>query len=182
MFVYPKRFRAPQRITAPVQLIDVMPTVLELAGVDRTDLLLQGQSLVGLIDGEQPEYWRDRVIVSEEPTAMLKDDPCRCGSIYFHDWHVLSSSWMWPRRYIWFPHLQTFLTTNAYAVAPDTRSESLAALFLPDALLRFQQRNILGRLSEANMTTWRKLTEGDAGGRVIDPETLERLRGLGYIN
>ena len=32
------------------------------------------------------------------------------------------------------------------------------------------------------MTTWRKLTEDDAGERTIDPDTLERLRGLGYVN
>jgi arylsulfatase A-like enzyme len=34
MFVHPARFKEPKRIAAPVQLIDVMPTVLELAGVD----------------------------------------------------------------------------------------------------------------------------------------------------
>ena len=56
MFVYPKRFPQPKRIREPVQMIDLLPTVLELAGVDRTDLLLQGRSLVGLVDGEQPEY------------------------------------------------------------------------------------------------------------------------------
>jgi arylsulfatase A-like enzyme len=182
MMVYPTRFTQPKRIPEPVQLIDVMPTVLELAGVDRSDLLLQGRSLVGLVDGEQPDYWRDRVIVSEEPTAMLKGDPCGCGSLYFRDWHLLSSSWFWPRRHIYFPGPQTFLATTAYKVAPDRRSETIAASFLPDLLLRFRQQDVLGDLREANMVTWRKLTEGDAGRRVIDPDTLERLRGLGYVN
>ena len=32
------------------------------------------------------------------------------------------------------------------------------------------------------MSTWRKITEGEGGDRVIDPDTLERLRGLGYVN
>lgn len=183
MMVYPSRFTQPKRVEAPVQLIDVMPTVLELAGVDRSDLLLQGRSLVGLVDGEQPERWRDRVIVSEEPTAMLKGNPCTCGSLYFRDWHVLSSSWFWPGRYgIPFPNGQTFLATIAYRVAPDARSESMAASFLPDLLLRTRQRDVLGELRDANMETWRKLTAGDSGKQVIDPDTLERLRGLGYIN
>jgi arylsulfatase A-like enzyme len=164
-----------------VQLIDVMPTVLELAGVERGDLLLQGQSLVGLIDGERPDHWRDRVIVSEEPTAMLKGDPCSCGSLYFRDWHVVSSSWMWPRDHLYLPKLQAFLATNVLAV-DKPRGESLAASFLPDLLVRARQRSFLTELREANMATWRKLTEGDAGGRVIDPDTLERLRGLGYVN
>ena len=52
MMVYPKRFREAKRIGDPVQLIDVMPTILELAEVDRADLLLQGDSLVGLIEGQ----------------------------------------------------------------------------------------------------------------------------------
>jgi arylsulfatase A-like enzyme len=181
MFVYPGRFATPKRIAAPVQLIDVMPTVLELAGVERGDLLLQGQSLTGLIDGERPDYWRDRVIVSEEPTAMLKGDPCSCGSLYFRDWHVLSSSWMWPRDHLYLPDLQAFLATNVLAV-DKPRGESLAASFLPDLLVRSRQRSFLTELREANMAAWRKLTEGDAGGRVIDPDTLERLRGLGYVN
>ena len=32
------------------------------------------------------------------------------------------------------------------------------------------------------MAVWRWLTAGDAGERTIDPDTLERLRGLGYVN
>ena len=183
VFVYPKRFKEPTRIAAPVQLIDVMPTVLELAGVDRTDLLLQGRSLVGLVDGQDPGYWRDRVILSEEPDAMLKGDPCSCGSLYFRNWHVVSSSWLWPRprQYLYFPGPQTFLATAVLRV-DKPRGESLSPAFLPDLLVRERQRSILAELREANMVTWRKLTEGDAGERVIDPDTLERLRGLGYVN
>jgi hypothetical protein len=41
MLVYPERFPEAKRVKEPVQLIDVMPTVLELAGVDRADLLLR---------------------------------------------------------------------------------------------------------------------------------------------
>ena len=149
--------------------------------MDRTDLLLQGRSLVGLIDGERPEHWRDRVVVSEEPSAMLKGDPCSCGSVYFRDWHVVSSSWMWPRRHIYLPGLQAFLATAVLSVdAP--RGESLAPGFLPDLLVRARQRSVLAELREADMAIWRKLTAGDAGGQVIDPDTLERLRGLGYVN
>jgi arylsulfatase A-like enzyme len=181
MFVYPKRFPEPKRISAPVQMIDLLPTVLELGEVDRTDLLLQGRSLVGLVDGEEPDYWRDRVIVAEEPTAMLKSDPCSCGSLYYRDWHVLSSSWMWPSEYRYAPGLQAFLTTSVLAV-DKPRGETQALAFLPDLLVRFRQRGILAELREANMATWRTITEGEGGDRVIDPDTLERLRGLGYVN
>ena len=181
MFVYPKRFPQPKRIPAPVQMIDILPTVLELGGIDRTDLLLQGRSLVGLVDGEEPDYWRNRVIVAEEPTAMRKSDPCSCGSLYFRDWHVLSSSWMWPRDHLYAPDLQAFLTTSVLAV-DKPRGEKRALSFLPDLLVRFRQQGILAELRETNMATWRKITEGEGGDRVIDPDTLERLRGLGYVS
>ena len=181
MFVYPKRFPQPKRIREPVQMIDLLPTVLDLGGVDRTDLMLQGRSLVGLVDGEQPEFWRDRVIVAEEPTAMLKSDPCSCGSLYFRDWHLLSSSSMWPRDHLYAPGLQAFLTTSVLAV-DKPRGERQAWAFLPDMLVRWRQRSTLAELREANMTTWRKVTDGEGGDRVIDPDTLERLRGLGYVN
>jgi arylsulfatase A-like enzyme len=181
MMVYPARFRTPKRIAEPVQSIDIMPTVLELAGVDRGDLLLQGESLVGLVEGERPDYWRDRVVVAEEPTAMRKDDPCACGSVYFRDWHVMSSTWVWPRKRIYLPGLQAFLPTSVYEVEKG-RGESLAASFVPDLLTRFRQRSILAGLRDANMATWRKVTAGDTGSRVIDPETIEQLRGLGYVN
>ncbi len=47
----PKLIPAPRRIQEPVGLIDVMPTILDLAGVS-TQGLLEGRSLVPLIRGE----------------------------------------------------------------------------------------------------------------------------------
>ena len=181
MFIYPSRFPGPKQIDAPVQLIDLLPTVLDLAGVDKTDLLLQGRSLVGLIDGQDPDYWRNRVVVVEEPSAMLKSDPCHCGSLYFRDWHILSSSYMWPRDRLYAPDLQAFLTSSVLQVNKP-RGETQDWSFLPDLWVRFRQRAILAELREADMATWRKITEGEGGNRVIDPDTLERLRGLGYVN
>ena len=112
---------------------------------------------------------------------MLKSDPCSCGSLYFRNWHLLSSSWMWPRDHLYAPGLQAFLTTSVLAV-DKPRGERQAWAFLPDMLVRWRQRSTLAELREANMTTWRKVTEGEGGERVIDPDTLERLRGLGYVN
>ena len=182
MFLYEKRFGGARRVTTPVQLIDVMPTILELAGVDRTDLLQQGHSLVGLLDGADPERWQDRVVVSEEALAMDKADPCTCGSLFFRDWHLMSSSWLWPRRYLYADNLQAFMAPQVWRVAADGRTESLARSFLPDAYSRWVTKGILDDLRLANLETWRKLTAGEAGGLRIDPDTLERLKGLGYVN
>jgi Sulfatase len=186
LMVYPARFPQPKRILERAQLLDLMPTVLELAAVDRTGLMLQGDSLVDLVEGRRSDYWRDRVVFSEEPTAMLKRNPCSCGSTYFRDWHVLSSSWVaaWiakPARRM-MPQLLSVLATGAFRVDPQRPADVLAASFLPDLALRWWQRSLLTDLRQTNMATWRKLTSGAEEHDVIDPDTLERLKGLGYVN
>jgi arylsulfatase A-like enzyme len=46
---------SPRRIQAPVCLIDVLPTVLSVAGIDGSGLLAQGQSLLPLAKGESQQ-------------------------------------------------------------------------------------------------------------------------------
>ena len=171
MLFHPKLFNRPRRVDSPVPMLDLMPTLMDLAAVDRTDLLLQGRSLLGLLADDRSPVWRDRVIVSEEPTAMSKSDPCTCGSLHYRDWHLLSSTWVWPRDHIYFPHAQAFLTTFAFNVAADNRSEELDFSFLPDLLLRIRQRGLLADLRDANIVIWKQLTDGEAGGRAIDQES-----------
>ena len=62
------------------------------------------------------------------------------------------------------------------------RGESMARSFLLDVLVRVRAQAILAELRETNLVTWRKMIEGHGEDRVIDPDTLERLRGLGYVN
>ena len=57
---------------------------------------------------------------------MPKGDPCNCGSVYFRDWHLLSSSWFWPRQHLHVLDLQTFLATVVASVgAPRAASASI---------------------------------------------------------
>jgi len=58
---FPDRWKAGARISAPVSLIDVLPTILDLAGAERR-LPCDGSSLMGLIDGSDSA---DRVAFSE---------------------------------------------------------------------------------------------------------------------
>jgi len=183
MMTYPSRFKESKRITDVVQLIDVMPTVLELAEIDTTDLLLQGDSLVSLIEGNEPERWRDRVVVSEEPISMTKEDPCACASLVHRDWHVISSPRFWPvRGAAHLPHLYTFVKTGVFRLRDDPTEESSILSFFPDLYLRWFANSTISSLREANQATWRKLTEGDSIDLQVDPDTLEHLRGLGYVN
>ena len=42
--------------------------------------------------------------------------------------------------------------------------------------------DLFSQLQETNMTTHRRLTEGENTDLELDPDTLEHLRGLGYVN
>ncbi|HEX9707068.1 MAG TPA: sulfatase-like hydrolase/transferase [Steroidobacteraceae bacterium] len=176
MIFYPKRFPEPKRIDESVQLIDVMPTILELASVDRSELLMLGDSLVGLIDGGDPERWSERITVSEEAMLMTREDTCACGSLFYGEWQLHGSSWGWPGR-ITLP----FVKTAVYRFRKD--GVRPVASFLPDLYVRQLRQKTLASLASANLATWRKLTEGEQRDVYkMDPETLERLRGLGYVN
>jgi arylsulfatase A-like enzyme len=185
MMVYPKRFQEAKRIGDPVQLVDVMPTILELAEVDPADLLLQGDSLVGLIEGRDPERWRNRVAISEEPTAMHRQGPCRCASLVYRDWHVNSSTALngltiQAGRFL--PSVIPFVNTRVYRFRDDPTEQSALLSALPDVYLRWLAQDLFSELQDTNMTTHRKLTEGENVDLQLDPDTLEHLRGLGYVN
>jgi arylsulfatase A-like enzyme len=184
MMTYPGRFKEPKRITDVVQLADVMPTVLELAEIDATDLLLQGDSLVSLIEGSAPERWRDRLAISEEAMVMKRGDACSCASLFFRDWHVISSTSLWPpdRANPILQDVQTFVKTHVYRYRDDPEEPFPALTFLPDLYVRWLASDTVSSLHELNQTTWRKLTAGENTDLQIDPATLEHLRGLGYIN
>jgi arylsulfatase A-like enzyme len=52
------------RIRTPIELVDVMPTILELVGVKNTSFALQGSSLLSLI--QNPRIYKERPRISEE--------------------------------------------------------------------------------------------------------------------
>jgi arylsulfatase A-like enzyme len=185
MMIYPRRFEEAKRIGDPVQLIDVMPTILEIAEVDPADLLLQGDSLVSLIEGGEPERWRDRVVISEEATIMHKQGPCRCASLVHRDWHVNSSTAAHPwisRAGRFLPGVIPFVDTRVYRFRDDPTEQSALLSALPDLYLRWLAQDLFAQLQDTNITTQRKLTAGENIDLQLDPDTLQHLRGLGYVN
>lgn len=175
MIVYPG-FATPQRIEEPVQLIDIMPTILELASVDTGNLLMHGDSLVSLIQGEDPERWTNRVTVSEEPMVMDYDEPCVCGSLFYDEWQLHGTIRRWPGRI-----RSSFFKSFVYRFREDGVTPIKS--FLPDLSSRILRTHGLWRIQSANIHFWRTITEGEANDIYrMDPETLEELRGLGYVN
>lgn len=173
---YPRLFKKPMHIEESVQNVDAMPTILELAEVDASDLLMHGDSLVSLINGSNPDFWQQRVTVSEEPMLMKREDPCACGSLFFGPWQLHSSLQNWPKR---LP--STYAKTGIYRFRED--GVTPVASYLPDLYVRYLHQKSLSELISANVSTWRKLTEGQEKDIYkMDPDTLEKLRGLGYVN
>jgi arylsulfatase len=182
VMAHPQLSDQTRRISETVQLIDVMPTILELASVDSERLLMHGDSLVGLVRGLEPERWRDRVTLSEEPGLMTRDAPCVCGSVFFRDWQLHGSAYGVSER---FSALQQSVVPFFQTSVVRFRDDGLSpvARFIPDAHMRRLRHRLLSETLSANVELWRKITAGEADEQYrMDPETLERLRGLGYVN
>ncbi len=184
MMHYPRRFAEARRIPENVQLVDVVPTILDVAGIDRSGLLLQGESLVDLIEGRNLDHWRDRLVVSEEPTAMIREDPCPCASLIYRNWHLVASTRTWPAGPLvrWFPTAQAIAKLRVFDFHEDPAEEGLFWSFMPDLNLRWRHYNAVRRLMEIDGSVHARITADEDASKHLDPETLEHLRGLGYID
>jgi arylsulfatase A-like enzyme len=184
MMLYPKRFEEPRKIAENVQLIDVVPTILELADISHDELLLQGESLLDLIEGQNMDFWRERVVVSQEPHAMIKEKPCPCASLIYRNWHLVASTWTWPGGPLvsWFPTAQAIAKLRVFDFHEDPQEEGIFWSFLPNLYLRWLHYDAISSLMEIDGSIHSRLTADDTASRRLDPETLEHLRGLGYVN
>jgi hypothetical protein len=180
MMRHPKLLARPQRIDEVVQLVDVMPTILELVDVDTDRLLMHGTSLVSLMRGSQAPEWGDRVAMSEEPVLLGAVDPCACGSIFFHGWQIHGSTddaSVSGGGGAWAGLLPFFKTAVSRA-----GQDELALRFVPDILVRTMRQSVLARAIAANQRFTQRITAGEAGDEYrMDPHVLEELRGLGYV-
>jgi arylsulfatase A-like enzyme len=175
MFTYPERFANPVRVPHVVQLLDVMPTVLELAGVNPQRLAVAGDSLVDLVEGRDAGKWRDRLTVSEEPTAMRRGAPSGLGSLFHKRWQLMASSG--------FEVDPVIGRTRVFAWGPRPSTMRASRAPIPNLLAGFRLRGVLEELQSINIDSRRRWTaQGEDDVLEVDPEVLERLRGLGYVN
>lgn len=163
---------AGMRVPEPVQLIDVMPTVLEFAGVATDDLLLQGESLLGRLTGgaAEPPPGRNPLAVTEEVVSYDHDRPKRVrGSLFFRNWHWLRSRLDGEKGVYLFD-----VTEDPEEITPHTG-------VLRDPLI---ERTVIGwmrELKQANLALGAALAPERAEEVPLDPSEQEQLRALGYI-
>ena len=170
LFVWQGRIAGGQRFRQPVSMIDVLPTVLELAGLP-TPAVLQGQSLVPLLLGRAG--WQSRPVIFDQ----FENDP-RTGELYGRiemvDGRWGASLWIGPPRDTLYhrptPLLLFDVWNDPLALRPVNDEH-------PALVLRYTE--LLQRQWEAHRLLARRFTPG--GELELTAAQLETLRALGYI-
>lgn len=147
----PAHLPANRTVTEVVRLIDIMPTILAVLGKP-TSLPLDGKSLLPLIRGR-----REAELRTAYSEALLPK--------YHYGWAELKS-----------------ITTQAWKLIEAPRPELYSLLQDPKELINVQERE-QRRFREIKKTLTSIVEKGNApeSRLELDPETAERLRGLGYI-
>ncbi len=184
LILYHKQRIAQQlRVAEPVQLLDVMPTILDFANVDVSGMTMQGDSLVGLLEGRDRAYWQSRVIASEEVTTRdpVKDWRNRglraFGSLYYGPWHFISSRAFWPRS----GYVPESLRLKVFNQAEDPQETRALPRFFADAYLRYRYTSGLNQLQRIGEDAQRRFRSTQETNYEFDPDTLEHLKALGYV-
>ncbi|HXS92893.1 MAG TPA: sulfatase [Steroidobacteraceae bacterium] len=184
LIVYHKQ-KIPQqlRVDEPVQLLDIMPTVLDFANVDTSGMVMQGDSLLGLIEGRDRGYWKSRVIASEEVTTRDRTRSWRntglrvCGSLFYGDWHFISSRSFWPHS----GFVPESLRLKVFNQAEDPQETQALSRFFADAYLRYRFTAGLDELQSLGEDAQRRFRSTQEINYEFDPDTLEHLKALGYV-
>lgn len=166
----PKLIPKPLRVSEPVQLIDVMPTILDLLGLPMPEMV-QGQSLAGFVRG-QPFHRRGAVVSSRFASPHFLGHVPENGTDIFT---MMDANW----KLIFRPrakkvHLKEMELYDRRADPKETRD--VAAEHPQQAE---QIRREIGRWIDAQDRIRGSLRGG--GKATIDAKTMEQLRSLGYL-
>ncbi len=169
---HPKLLPAARRLAEPVQLLDLMPTVLELVGVG-AEGVLQGQSLLPLVRGLP--FQRNGAVMasrfahpSARPTGFVPEYRTGTFARIDADWKLIYRDQA---------EKAGLNRMELYDRRADRRETKNVAAQHPDVVARLM----------ADVSQWiegqkqvRKLL-GPGGKATLDPQALERLRSLGYL-
>jgi len=182
MMRMPGKLPAGERVVEPVALIDVVPTVLELLDIDAGPLMLQGDSLLSLVNGERGDFWADRIVVSEEVLGRTRTANEPWGSVFVQGHHLVNSARFGAGRLAM--EGTPWLRGYEYAVDP-TEQNPLLSIRL-DPLLRDRMTSFVSTLQSINRDIQQRVAKGAIAYEpedVIDydPREVERLKALGYL-
>jgi arylsulfatase A-like enzyme len=194
IIVWPEGIAGGRRFSQPVSMIDVLPTVLDLAGLPPPEIL-QGQSLAPLLRGE--EGWEARPVVFDEFRVDAESGEW-IGNIEMIDgrWgasleigpapkdaenadpklgrHAIPAGGRWGATHPYFPEIPRLLL---YDLSVDPYAVHHVNDRYPDLVEAYRER--LLSLWDAHRALAQKFQA--AGDAALTPEQLRQLRALGYI-
>lgn len=186
MILAPGRLPAGVRIREAVSLVDLLPTVLDLAGLPPLERT-QGRSLVPLMRGDP--NWETRPVILEQVERDVKTDEFT-GHIEMIDGRWGASLEIWPQRKPGDPPVQPSRWEAKARFHVDGQPRLLLYDLWEDP---FTRQNVNGGFPEL-VEKYTRLLEAQwqahlamaalyqSGGKVeLTPEQLETLRALGYI-
>jgi len=156
------------RIPQTVQIIDVMPTILDYAGVKKDDLLLEGESLLPLIGGNNLRFWNKRICVSEEVLYRVDQKMTAWGSLLYKDYHVLTGR-----------NVLSGIGSRVYNFVDDP--DEIKELGWFAAGYPLISKIVLWKLKQYNLQIWRAVAGAHEKPIRYDPDTVEQLKALGYM-
>jgi arylsulfatase A-like enzyme/Tfp pilus assembly protein PilF len=173
VFLYDETIRVPLAIKLPrgravgkrvenrVELVDVLPTLLQTVGVE-VPATVQGESLLGMMNAgltgssEGAETWRDRPAYSESDYPFLA-----------YGWSALQAMRMGKYLYVQAPHREL------YDQAADPKAEHNLAP---------QSAAVADTLaSRVEAFRQKTSTKREAAKITVDPSTRDKLAALGYV-
>jgi len=182
----PGRLPAGVRIGEPVSLVDLLPTVLDLAGLPPLERT-QGRSLVPLMRGDPG--WETRPVILEQVERDVRTDEFT-GHIEMIDGRWGASLEIWPQRGPGDPPVQPSRWESKARFHVDGQPPLLLYDLWEDP---FTRQNVNDRYPEL-VERYTRLLEAqwqahlamaalyEPGGQIeLSPEQLETLRTLGYI-
>ena len=167
-----KLFATPRRIKEPVQLIDLMPTLLDLTGL-RAEGIVQGLSVVPLTRGlalnrKQPVMSSRFRYPNVRSSGFVPENQTGTFARIDSQWTLISRD---QAKQAGLPEVELYDRRADPAETKDLAAQR------PDVVRR--QLVEIQQWIEAQKQIRRHL--GAAGQSTMDPQTLERLRSLGYI-
>jgi arylsulfatase A-like enzyme len=177
LIVWPGRTAGGQRLSQPVSMIDVLPTILDLVGSPMPEVM-QGQSLAPLLLGE--EGWEPRPVILDE----FEVDPVTgelTGVIEVVDGRWGASLLIKPRpgaRQLGSGQSQRAVPLLLYDLWNDPYTQHSLHEERPDLVEKYTE--FLEAQFEAHQSLAQRFTHS---GEVtpLTPEQLRTLRALGYI-
>lgn len=168
----PRLLPQPRRVAEPVQLIDIMPTVLEMAGA-QIPATAEGQSLVPLLKGRR--FTRTGALMSSKlalphakPAGGVPENLTDSFARISPEWKLIYRAQA--RR-------AGLKEVELYDRHADRADRNDVAAQHPDiaAKMKGEVDQWIGAQKQV------KLKLGPGGSRPLDTQTIERLRSLGYL-